>query len=159
MLESSSFSGYSSSGYTPEETLAFGELTKLYAESGLENVEAPESGVYEHFDLHIEGKKKPRGPMKGMTVGIVHARPSMLTSWCWEYCSKERSAFNAKFDVKREVISLDSDHSMTVFQQKVSAGSLFLFESCSFSNAASTTSLSGFRNLTSTETFSSVKFG
>ena len=79
VLDGTPFEGYSSSGYTPEEIRALDEIMKLLTDSGLENTEAPETGVYENLN---SGSNKNQGSLKGVAIGLVHASPAMLTSWC-----------------------------------------------------------------------------
>ena len=75
----------------------------------------------ESYNISIDGQIAPSeksGVMAGKNMGIVGAPMSQICAWCWNFCSKERTEYNAKVDVRREIISLDSEHGMTIFKQK-----------------------------------------
>ncbi|GMH75814.1 hypothetical protein TrST_g6 [Triparma strigata] len=119
-LDRTPFKHFSSSGYTPEEIQAVTKVMSLFKEANMEDLNWPEPGNLFHEELNVQlpSEKKSRGKMVGKAIGYVNECPSMIASWCWDYCSDARRAFNHKFDIKRETVSRDSDHSMTIFQQK-----------------------------------------
>jgi len=123
----SSFECHSVTGYNPEEERNLRELLSLYHNSGLDKVKqedmilSPDKTHREMYNISIGKDFKPNkksGKMAGKAVGIVGTSMSQVCAWCWNFCSDERMKSNAKLDVQREIVSLDSDHGMTIFAQK-----------------------------------------